>query len=54
MYALDTNSLIYFFKGTGRVAERLLRVPLRLPPWHECLGYKSSAGQAGLKKRAPV
>jgi len=24
MYALDTNTLIYFFKGAGRVAERLL------------------------------
>ena len=24
MFALDTNTLIYFFKGEGRVAERLL------------------------------
>lgn len=24
MFALDTNSVIYFFKGMGRVAERLL------------------------------
>jgi len=24
MYALDTNSLVYFFKGTGRVSEHLL------------------------------
>ena len=23
MYVLDTNTLIYFFKGTGRVAERM-------------------------------
>ncbi len=29
MYALDTNSLIYFFKGTGRVAERLPQIPPR-------------------------
>ncbi len=27
MYVLDTNSLIYFFKGMGRVAERMLRLP---------------------------
>ncbi|MCW8984815.1 MAG: type II toxin-antitoxin system VapC family toxin [Thermoanaerobaculales bacterium] len=27
MFALDTNSLIYFFKGRGRVAERLLATP---------------------------
>ncbi len=27
MYALDTNSVIYFFKGMGRVAERLLAAP---------------------------
>ena len=25
MYVLDTNTLIYFFKGKGAVAERLLR-----------------------------
>ncbi len=24
MYALDTNTLIYFFKGSGNVAERLI------------------------------
>jgi len=27
MYALDTNTLIYFFKGMGNVAQRLLAVP---------------------------
>lgn len=27
MYALDTNTLIYFFKGAGRVAEHLLARP---------------------------
>ena len=27
MYALDTNSVVYFFKGMGRVAERLLAIP---------------------------
>lgn len=26
MFALDTNTLIYFFKGMGRVSERLLSV----------------------------
>lgn len=26
MYALDTNTLIYFFKGIGNVAERLLDI----------------------------
>jgi tRNA(fMet)-specific endonuclease VapC len=29
MYILDTNSVIYFFKGMGRVAERLLATPPR-------------------------
>lgn len=29
MYALDTNSVVYFFKGMGRVAERLLGMPPR-------------------------
>ena len=24
MFVLDTNTLIYFFKGKGRVAERML------------------------------
>ncbi len=27
MYALDTNTLIYFFKGMGKVGERLLKIP---------------------------
>jgi tRNA(fMet)-specific endonuclease VapC len=27
MYALDTNSLSYFFKGMGRVADRLFATP---------------------------
>ena len=27
MYALDTNTLIYFFKGIGGVANRLLETP---------------------------
>ena len=27
MYVLDTNTLIYFFKGEGRVADRLLATP---------------------------
>jgi len=29
MFALDSNSVIYFFKGLGRVAENLLRTPPR-------------------------
>jgi tRNA(fMet)-specific endonuclease VapC len=29
MYALDTNSIIHFFKGMGGVAERLLATPPR-------------------------
>ena len=34
MFALDTNSVIYFFKGMGRVAENLLATPpaeVRIP-----------------------
>jgi tRNA(fMet)-specific endonuclease VapC len=27
LYVLDTNTLIYFFKGLGNVAERLLSLP---------------------------
>jgi tRNA(fMet)-specific endonuclease VapC len=27
MYLLDTNTVIYFFKGLGEVADNLLRVP---------------------------
>ena len=27
MFVLDTNSLVYFFKGKGRVADRLLETP---------------------------
>ena len=28
-YLLDTNTLIYFFKGSGNVADRLLAIPPR-------------------------
>jgi tRNA(fMet)-specific endonuclease VapC len=34
MFVLDTNSLIYFFKGIGNVATRLLKMPpkdVRIP-----------------------
>lgn len=27
MYVLDTNTLIYFFRGEGKVAQRMFRVP---------------------------
>ncbi len=27
MYILDTNKLIYFFKGVGKVAEKFLTTP---------------------------
>jgi tRNA(fMet)-specific endonuclease VapC len=27
MFVLDTNTLVFFFKGTGRVPQRLLSVP---------------------------
>ena len=29
MYVLDTNSVVYFFKGMGRVTQRLLDTPPR-------------------------
>ena len=29
VYALDTNSVVYFFKGMGRVSARLLSMPPR-------------------------
>jgi len=29
MYILDTNTLIYYFKGMGNVAEKLLQHPPR-------------------------
>jgi tRNA(fMet)-specific endonuclease VapC len=29
MFALDTNTLIYFFKGVGRIKDRLLATPPR-------------------------
>ena len=35
MYVLDTNTLIYFFKGVGNVAQRLLSKPpkeIGIPP----------------------
>jgi tRNA(fMet)-specific endonuclease VapC len=29
VFALDTNTLVYFFKGVGRVADRLAKTPPR-------------------------
>ena len=47
MYALDTNSVIHFFKGRGRVAERLAATPpaeVRLP---SVVLYELEVGIAG-------
>ena len=60
MYALDTNSVSYFLKGRGRVAERLLALPPRsvgLPTiaLYE-LDYGASRAEAprGLRERLDV
>lgn len=51
MYALDTNSVIYFFKGMGRVAERLLRSPPREVALPAVVLYELELGLA--KSSAP-
>jgi tRNA(fMet)-specific endonuclease VapC len=56
MYLLDTNTLIYFFKGMGRVAERLLaesRSDLGLSAivLHELETGIAKSSQAGKRRR---
>ena len=51
MYALDTNSVIYFFKGMGRVAERLLGTPPREVALPAVVLYELELGLA--KSSAP-
>ncbi|MFL6202474.1 MAG: type II toxin-antitoxin system VapC family toxin [Thermoanaerobaculia bacterium] len=51
MYALDTNSVVYFFKGMGRVAERLLSTPPREVALPAIVLYELELGLA--KSAAP-
>jgi tRNA(fMet)-specific endonuclease VapC len=51
MYALDTNSFIYFFKGMGRVAERLLSLPPQEIAMPAVVLYELEVGIA--KSRSP-
>jgi tRNA(fMet)-specific endonuclease VapC len=57
MYALDTNSLSYYIKGKGRVAERLLAEPpsnVGVPSVVLCeiaYGAARAAAPTGLKER---
>ena len=48
MYILDTNTLIYFFKGTGRVAEKLLSIPPKDIGLPAIVLYEISVGIAKL------
>lgn len=51
MYALDTNSVVYFFKGMGRVSERLLSTPPREVALPAIVLYELELGLA--KSTAP-
>ena len=46
MFALDTNTLIYFFKGAGRVQGRLLATPPREVAVPAVVVYELEAGIA--------
>lgn len=46
MFALDTNSVVYFFKGKGRVAERLLATPPREVALPSLVVYELEVGAA--------
>ncbi|MGH9360920.1 MAG: type II toxin-antitoxin system VapC family toxin [Thermoanaerobaculia bacterium] len=51
MYALDTNCVIYYFKGMGRVAERLLATPPEVVALPAVVVYELEYGIA--KSSAP-
>jgi tRNA(fMet)-specific endonuclease VapC len=46
MHLLDTNTVIYFFKGTGRVAERLLALSPREVSISAITAYEIEVGIA--------
>lgn len=46
MYALDTNTVSYFFRGQGQVAKRLLRTPPREIAIPSIVLYEIAAGIA--------
>ena len=51
MYVLDTNTLIYFFKGAGNVAGRLLKTPPQNVALPAVVIYELEVGIA--KSRSP-
>jgi len=50
MYILDTNTLIYYFKGMGSVADKLLRHPPRDIAIPSIVLYKLEVGLAKSKE----
>jgi tRNA(fMet)-specific endonuclease VapC len=44
MFALDTNSVVHFFQGRGRVAERLLAAAPRAIAVPSVVVYELSVG----------
>jgi len=58
MYLLDTNTLIYFFKGLGKVSERLLATPPKSIGIPAVVLYELSVGiqksQAAEKRRTQL
>lgn len=52
MFALDTNTVIHFFKGAGRVSERLLRVPPSEIGIPAVVVYELEVGVAGSTQSA--
>ncbi len=54
MFVLDSNTVVYFFQGKGRVAENLLRTPPRDVALPAVVAYELEVGTAKLgasKKR---
>jgi tRNA(fMet)-specific endonuclease VapC len=47
MYALDTNTVIYFLRGEGRVAEHMLALPLTEIAVPAVVLYELEMGAAG-------
>ncbi len=50
MFLLDTNTLIYFFKGQGRVAERLLATS----PQQLVAGLRPPSREPRRRSRSPI
>lgn len=53
MFVLDTNTVLDYFRGRERVAERLLAIPSNITAWAERRRLKSGIDWQGAQRHVP-